>query len=81
VPANVTEEIRSWFAACRSLTVRRSILIEAGDRETALRVRHLLGSDCVVLKDTLLEWRAGAIDAKTRGKLVEQGIFLDAETP
>jgi hypothetical protein len=81
LPANVTEEIRSWFAACRPLAMRRSILIEAGDRETALRVQRLLGPGCVVLKDTLLEWRATAIDAKTRGKLTEQGIFLDAETP
>jgi hypothetical protein len=81
LPANVTEEIRSWFAACRSLAVRRSILIEAGDRETALRVQRLLGSGCVVLKDTLLEWHTTAIDAKTRAKLTEQGIFLDAETP
>jgi hypothetical protein len=80
VPANVTEEIRSWFGACRSLAVRRSILVEAGDRETALRVRCLLGDGCVILKDNLLEWRATSIDAKTRGKLTEQGIFLDAET-
>jgi len=81
LPANVTEEIRSWFAACRSVAMRRSILIEAGDRGTALRVQRLLGPGCVVLKDTLLEWHATAIDAKTRGKLTEQGIFLDAETP
>lgn len=81
VPANVTEEIRSWFAACRPLVVRRSVLIEAGDRETALRVQRLLGSGCVALKDTLLELRATAIDAKTRGKLTEQGIFLEAKTP
>ncbi len=81
VPANVTEEIRSWFAACRSLAMRRSILIETGDRETALRVQRLLGPGCVVLKDTLLEWHATAIDAKTRGRLTGQGIFLDAETP
>jgi hypothetical protein len=81
LPSNVTEEIRSWFAACRPLAMRRSILIEAGDRETALRVQRLLGPGCVVLKDTLLEWHTTAIDAKTRGKLTEQGIFLDAEAP
>ena len=53
----------------------------AGDRETALRVQRLLGPGCVVLKDTLLERHTTAIDAKTRGRLTEQGIFLDAETP
>jgi hypothetical protein len=78
VPANVAEEIRSWFAVCRPLTTRRSVLIEAGDRETALRVQRLLGPRCAVLKDTLLEWRGTGIDPKLRRKLIEQGLFLDA---
>jgi hypothetical protein len=78
VPANVTEEIRSWFAVCRPLVTRRSVLIEAGDRETALRVQRLLGPRCVVLKDTLLEWRGTGLDPKLRRKLIEQGLFLDA---
>jgi hypothetical protein len=78
VPANVAEEIRSWFAVCRPLVTRRSFLIEAGDRETALRVQRLLGSRCVVLKDTLLEWRGTGLDPKLRRKLIEQGLFPDA---
>ncbi len=78
VPANVTEEIRSWFAVCRALKTRRSVLIEAGDRETAVRVRRLLGPGCEVLKDTLLEWRGAGIDPKLRRKLTEQGLFIDA---
>ena len=77
VPANVAEEIRSWFAVCRSLTTRRSVLIETGDRETALRVQRLLGPRCVVLKDTLLEWRGTGLDPKLRRKLIEQGLFPD----
>jgi hypothetical protein len=79
VPANVAEEIRSWFAVCRPLTTRRSVLIEAGDRETALRVQRLLGPRCAVLKDTLLEWRGTGLDLKLRRKLTEQGLFLGAE--
>jgi hypothetical protein len=78
VPANVAEEIRSWFAVCRPLVTRRSVLIEAGDRETALRVQRLLGPRCAVLKDTLLEWRGTGLDPKLRRKLIEQGLFLDA---
>ena len=77
VPANVAEEIRSWFAVCRVLTMRHSILIEAGDRETAMRVQRLLGPRCAVLKDTLLEWRGTGLDPKLRRKLIEQGLFLD----
>ena len=79
VPANVAEEIRSWFAVCRPLTTRRSVLIEAGDRETALRVQRLLGTRCSVLKDTLLEWRGAGLDPKLRRKLTEQGLFLDVQ--
>jgi hypothetical protein len=78
LPANVAEEIRSWFAVCRTLVTRRSFLIEAGDRETALRVQRLLGPRCVVLKDTLLEWRGTGLDPKLRRKLIEQGLFPDA---
>jgi hypothetical protein len=78
VPANVAEEIRAWFASCRSLSMRRSVLIEAGDRETALRVQRLLGPGCVVLKDTLLEWPGTGIDPKLRRKLTEQCLFPDA---
>jgi hypothetical protein len=78
VPANVAVELRSWFAACRPLAVRHSVLIEAGDRETALRVQRLLGPRCVALKDTLLEWRGTVIESKLRRMLTEQGLFLDA---
>lgn len=78
LPANVVEEIRSWFGVCRPLTTRRSILIEAGDRETALRVQHLLGSRCAALSGTLLEWRGTVLDPKLRKKLTEQGLFLDS---
>ena len=77
LPANVAEEIRSWFGACRTLPTRRSVLIEAGDRETALRVRRLFGPGCVELKDTLLECRGEHIEPKIRKKLMEEGIFLE----
>ena len=77
LPANVAEEVRAWFAACHRLPVRRVLLIEAGDRETALRLRRLLGSDCSVVKDTLLEWRVEHIDPKVRKDLNGQGLFLE----
>lgn len=77
LPANVAEEVRAWFAACRRLPVRHALLIEAGDRETALRIRKLLGSDCTVVKDTLLEWRVDHIDSKVRKELNGEGLFLD----
>ena len=79
LPANVAEEIRSWFGACRTLATRHSVLIEAGDRETALRVRRLFGPGCVELKDTLLEFRGEHIEPKIRKKLMEEGIFLQGE--
>jgi hypothetical protein len=77
LPANVTEELRSWFAACRSLVMRRAVLIDAGDAETALRVRRLLGPDCRGLGSTLLEWPGTHVHPKLRAKLTEQGLFLE----
>jgi hypothetical protein len=52
VPANGAEEIRAWFASCRSLTVRRSVRIEAGDREAALRVQRVCSASVAWLSRT-----------------------------
>jgi hypothetical protein len=76
VPANVAEEVHAWFGACREIATRRAVLIEAGDRETALRVQRLLGQKCVFIKDNLLEFPGVGIDPKLRRKLTEQGIFF-----
>ena len=81
VPANVAEEIRTWFAAGRSLRMRYSILIDAGDRETALRVKRFLGAECVALSETLLEWPKLQLDPKLKKKLTEQGLFLKSGRP
>ncbi|MBI2949568.1 MAG: helicase-associated domain-containing protein [Verrucomicrobia bacterium] len=80
VPENVAEEIRTWFAGCRTLTLRRSMLIDAGDREVALRVRRLLGAECRALSETLLEWPKAQLDPKLRKKLAELGLFLESKT-
>lgn|ERR1022692_1456151 len=77
LPANVVEEIRSWFASCRRLPVRHTHLIEAGDRETSVRLQRLLGTDCAPLTGTLLEWRVSRIDPNLRKQLNQQGLFLD----
>jgi hypothetical protein len=76
-PANVIEEIRSWFASCRRLPVRHTHLIGAVGRETSVRLQRLLGSDCAPLTGTLLEWRVSRIGPKLRKQLNEQGLFLD----
>jgi hypothetical protein len=79
VPANVAAELRAWFGACRPLRMRRSVLIEAHDRETALRVQRLLGERSALLNDTLIEWRGAQLGPALRKKLSDQGLFL--ETP
>ncbi len=76
-PGNVAAEVRSWFGACRHVPVRRSFLIDCPDRETALRFQQALGDACRPLADTLLEYRASTIAIEVRGRLMEQGLFLD----
>ena len=76
VPANVTEELRAWFGACRKLGMHRVVIIEAPDHETALRVRRLLGEGAVVRDDTAVEWRGAQIDPDLLKRLSEQGLFL-----
>ncbi len=81
LPENVVAEIKAWFGACRSLAVRRSTLIQTGDAETALRVKQLLGPKCAALSATLLEWPEPDITPKLAGKLREQGLFVEKDSP
>ena len=76
VPANVAAEIHAWFGACRLLPVRQSWLIENPDRETAVRVQKVLGAQCSVVGETLLEVRAAAIEPALGKALAEIGLFL-----
>ena len=76
LPPNVAEELRSWFASCRNIPVRHTLLIEAGEPEIALRLCQALGPQCTVLAGTTLEYRSAAIDVKARKSLSEQGLFI-----
>lgn len=81
VPENVVAEVKAWFASCRSLTVRCSILLQAPDAVTALRIKQLLGPECGQLSVTLLEWPEAALPSKLASKLREQGLFLIESSP
>ena len=76
VPPNVVEELRSWFASCRRIPLRHTILIEAGEPEVAIRLRQALGPECTVLSGTTLEYRCASLDTKARKALSEQGLFI-----
>jgi hypothetical protein len=58
--------------------MHRAVIIEAPDRETALRVRRLLGEGAVVRDDTAVEWRGAQIDPDLLKRLSEQGLFLES---
>jgi hypothetical protein len=77
IPENVVAEVKAWFGACRSLALRQSILIQAEDAETALRVKQLLGSECRALSATLLEWPESSLTPKLVSTLREQGLFVE----
>jgi hypothetical protein len=81
VPENVVAEVRAWFASCRTVTVRRSTLLQAPDAETGLRIKQLLGSQCAQLSATLLEWPEPDLPSGLVNKLREQGVFLDETSP
>lgn len=78
LPENVVAEVKSWFAACRSVVTRQSTLIETGDPETALMIRQILGEKCAALSATLLEWPEPAIPTDLARKLRERGVFLQS---
>ncbi len=77
LPRNVVEELTSWFASCRRIPLRHTILLEAGEPEVALRLCKALGPKCAVLAGTTLEYRSGSVDSKARKALSEEGLFID----
>ncbi len=78
VPANVARQIGDWFAGVRRVVVRRTLLLECPDAETAARVRGAGGARLRPLTDTLLE--ATDLDSKARTALVRRlraaGVFV-----
>lgn len=76
LPANVKREIKGWFDQCRRAKVRRAILVECPDAETAARVSSAAASKGSLLTDTVVEIKDQATLTKIEKKLLKQGVFL-----
>ena len=77
LPRNVEQQVSDWFNSCRKLRSRRSILIDCGDPETALRVLAAAPKDLTQLNPTVLELRSTKAKAGLDKKLARQGIFFE----
>jgi hypothetical protein len=79
LPPNVLREISGWFALCRRVSLRPSVLIHCPDAETASRVQTLAGSVVTRLADTILEVHDRKAQAAVLRKLREAGIFVQPQ--
>ncbi len=69
-------ELRAWFGACRTLTKRRILVIEAPDPATAARVQSLLGDRATRSGGTRVEWQGDSLPTELLKKLSTSGLFL-----
>ncbi len=65
-----------WFRTCRRIPLRRSWMVQAPDRETAVRIQKVLGTPCTFVNDTLLEYRGAVVPPAERKASTGAGLFL-----
>jgi len=76
IPPNISREITGWFASCRQIRVKSTILIHCPDEETAMKIQSLGKRDVTPLTSQILEVSSPQAKKKLIGKLRKQGIFL-----
>ncbi len=76
LPTNVRLQIDDWYAACREVRMRQSLLLTFPDEATAQTVAKELNGQCQPITKTIWELRTKSLDAKTRRKLEKKGIFF-----
>ncbi len=69
-------QIDDWYAACREVRMRQSLLLTFPDEATAQTVAKELNGQCQPITKTIWELRTKSLDAKTRRKLEKKGIFF-----
>ena len=76
IPANISREITGWFAACRQIRIKSTILIHCPDEETAMKIQALGKRDVTPLTPQILEVSSVKAKKTLLGKLRKQGIFI-----
>ena len=76
VPANVQREIRGWFDQCRTITLRRAVLIYCPDEDTAARVVSAGGRKASPITNTIVELQNADFKPALIKKLKTMGVFV-----
>jgi hypothetical protein len=76
IPPNVQREISGWFAQCRRAALRRAVLIQCPDAETAARIRAVAGRKVTPVAEAILELQGATDQLALLRKLREAGIFV-----
>lgn len=76
VPPNISREITGWFASCRRIRIKSTILIHCPDEETALKIQSLGKQDVTPLSRNILELSSAKAKKTLIAKLRKQGIFI-----
>ena len=77
LPDNVERQVATWAGEVRWIEVRRAVVVECGDAETAARVLAAAGKGGRKLSSTTVELLAGTrLTAAQRKKLTAAGIFV-----
>jgi len=77
IPANVSRQVRDWFAATRRVRIRPTVLVECPDTDTAARVTGMGGAQVTPVTRTILRLDGNAKSlALLVKKLRAKGIFV-----
>jgi hypothetical protein len=76
LPPNVEREISGWCAQCRRASLRRTMLIDCQDAETAVRVLGVVGPKATRLSETIIELLDSKAHTALARKLREVGVFI-----
>jgi Helicase conserved C-terminal domain len=76
IPPNVEREISGWCAQCRRVSLRRTMLIDCQDAETAVRVLGVVGQKATRLSETIIELHDSKAQPALARKLREMGVFV-----
>jgi Helicase conserved C-terminal domain len=76
LPPNVEREISGWCAQCRHVSLRRTMLIDCQDAETAIRVLGVVGQKATRLSETIIELHDSKAQPALARRLREIGIFV-----
>jgi len=77
LPKNVERELRGWFDATRRVKLRKTVVIDAPDEQTAAKVHAAAGKHARRLAPQVVEVATTASHAALIRKLKTHGVFVE----